>query len=181
MVPCTKSQLFEVPSTFLALIMVLAWWLGPFNRAKKVSGTSKSLDFVPGPFRILEMAPVSDFQGLFSNYPDTFTAQCHWYFYAQHYTLFRAVFWGFWCFRDPPPPYFWIVPGAVYVAGQCEWMGGEIVYLIITTFASQSWEEGGMQSIVNSQCSGLIEMGGVVVKWTEFCYAYYVLHSCIKS
>ena len=33
---------------------------------------------------------------------------------------------------------------------------------------------------MNSQCSGLIEMGGVVVKWTEFCYAYYVLHSCIK-
>jgi len=47
----------------------------PFNRAKKVSGTSKSLDFVPGPFRILEMAPISDFQGLISNYPATFTAQ----------------------------------------------------------------------------------------------------------
>ena len=48
------------------------------------------------------MAPVSDFQGLFSNYPATFTAQCHWYFYAPRYTLFRAVFLGFWCFRDPP-------------------------------------------------------------------------------
>ena len=23
-------------------------------------------------------------------------------------------------------------------------------------------------------------MGGVTVKWTEFCYACYVLHSCIK-
>ena len=48
---------FEVPSTFLALKMALAWRLVPFNRAKKVSGNSKSLDFVPGPFRILEMAP----------------------------------------------------------------------------------------------------------------------------
>jgi len=44
-------------TTFLALKMALAWWLVPFNRAKKVSGTSKSLDIVPGPFRILEMAP----------------------------------------------------------------------------------------------------------------------------
>jgi hypothetical protein len=31
--------------------------------AKKVSGPSKSLNFVPGPFRIPEMAPFSDFQG----------------------------------------------------------------------------------------------------------------------
>jgi len=49
--------------------------LVPLNRAKKVSGPSKSLDFVPGPFRILEMATVSDFQGSISNYPATFTAQ----------------------------------------------------------------------------------------------------------
>ncbi len=34
--------------------------------AKKVSGPSKGLDFVPGPFEILEMAPFSDFQGLIS-------------------------------------------------------------------------------------------------------------------
>ena len=49
--------------------------LVPFNRAKKVSGLSKSLYFVPGLFRILEMAPVSDFQGLVSKYPATFKAQ----------------------------------------------------------------------------------------------------------
>ena len=47
MVPCTKSRLFEVPSTFLALKMALAWRLVPFHRTKKVLGTSKSLDFVP--------------------------------------------------------------------------------------------------------------------------------------
>jgi hypothetical protein len=29
--------------------------------AKNVSGPSKSLDFVPGPFRILDMTPFSDF------------------------------------------------------------------------------------------------------------------------
>ena len=43
----------------------------PFNRTKNVSGTSKSLDFVPGLFRILEMAPFSDFQGLISQPPVT--------------------------------------------------------------------------------------------------------------
>ena len=32
--------------------------------AKKVSGPSKSLDFVPGQFRNLEVAPLSDFRGL---------------------------------------------------------------------------------------------------------------------
>jgi hypothetical protein len=47
----------------------------PIKRAKKVSGTSTSLDFVPGPFRILEMAPKSDFEGLISKHPATFTAQ----------------------------------------------------------------------------------------------------------
>ncbi len=31
--------------------------------AKKVSGPSKSLDFVPGPFRILELDPFSDLAG----------------------------------------------------------------------------------------------------------------------
>jgi len=30
-----------------------------------------------GPFRILEMAPFSDFQGLISKHPATFTAQGH--------------------------------------------------------------------------------------------------------
>ena len=39
-------------------------------------GASKSLDFVLGP-RILEMAPFSDFQGLISIHPATFTAQGH--------------------------------------------------------------------------------------------------------
>ncbi len=34
--------------------------------AKKVLGPLKSLDFVLGPFRIIEMAPFSDFQGLIS-------------------------------------------------------------------------------------------------------------------
>jgi hypothetical protein len=33
------------------------------SEAKKVSGPSKSLDFVPGPFRILELAPFSDLAG----------------------------------------------------------------------------------------------------------------------
>ncbi len=33
------------------------------NAAKK-SDPSKSLDFVPGPFKILKIAPFSDFQGL---------------------------------------------------------------------------------------------------------------------
>ena len=37
----------------------------------------KSLDFVPGPFRMLEMAPFSDFQGLISQTTATFTAQVH--------------------------------------------------------------------------------------------------------
>jgi len=32
--------------------------------AKKISGPSKSLDFVPGPFRILKPAPFSDLAGL---------------------------------------------------------------------------------------------------------------------
>jgi len=32
---------------------------------KKVSGPSKSLDFVPGPFRILDMAPYCDFQRVY--------------------------------------------------------------------------------------------------------------------
>ncbi len=45
--------------------------------AKKVSGPSKSLDFVPEPFRILEMTPFSDFQGLITYCPATFTAQGH--------------------------------------------------------------------------------------------------------
>ena len=34
--------------------------------------------------------------------------------------------------------------------------------------------------VVNLQCSALIEMGVVVVKWSEFCYVGYVRHSCIK-
>ncbi len=34
-----------------------------FYGAKKVSSPSKSLDFVPGPFRILELAPFSDLVG----------------------------------------------------------------------------------------------------------------------
>jgi len=68
-----------------------------------------------------------------------------------------------------------------------------MVYLIITTFEARAERRGGgaehceftmlwvdsTPPIVNSQCSGLIEMGGVVIKWTEFCYAYYVLYSCI--
>ncbi len=33
---------------------------------KKVSDPFKSLNFLPGPFRILEMAPFIDFQGLIS-------------------------------------------------------------------------------------------------------------------
>ena len=49
--------------------------LVPFNGPKKSRGPSKSLDFVPGPFRILEMVPFSDFQGLISQCPATFTAQ----------------------------------------------------------------------------------------------------------
>ena len=49
MVPCTKSWLFEGPSTFLA-----PW-------------------FVPGPFRILELAPFRDLAGLESTTP------CHIY------------------------------------------------------------------------------------------------------
>ena len=40
-------------------------------------GHLKSLDFVLGPFRILDMAPFSDFQGLISQCPATFTAQLH--------------------------------------------------------------------------------------------------------
>ena len=95
--------------------------------------------------------------------------------------------------------------------------GGELSYLILTIFASQSWEEGGgapglggggdfqdslcvcvsisinaehcklttlrfesKRRVVNLQCSALIEMGVVVVKWSEFCYVGYVRHSCIK-
>ena len=34
--------------------------------------------------------------------------------------------------------------------------------------------------VVNLQCSALIEMCGVVVKWTEFCYVGYIRHSCIN-
>jgi len=34
--------------------------------------------------------------------------------------------------------------------------------------------------VVNLQCSALIEMGVVVVKWSEFCYLSNVHHSCIK-
>ena len=48
------------------------------------------------------MAPFSDFQGLFSQCPATFSAQCHWYFYATRDSFFGPFF-GFWCFRDPPP------------------------------------------------------------------------------
>jgi len=35
--------------------------------------------------------------------------------------------------------------------------------------------------VVNLQCSALIEMGVVVVKWSKFCFVGYVCHSCIKS
>ena len=35
--------------------------------------------------------------------------------------------------------------------------------------------------VVNLQCSALIEMGVVVVKWSEFCYVGYVRHSCITT
>jgi len=45
--------------------------------AKKVSGPSKSLDFVVGPFRTLEMAPFCDFLGLISQPHAKFTAQVH--------------------------------------------------------------------------------------------------------
>jgi len=41
----------------------------PFNRAKKVSGTSKSLDFVPGPFRILKWHQLVIFKGWFPTIP----------------------------------------------------------------------------------------------------------------
>jgi hypothetical protein len=67
----TKWGHFKDSSTFLAP----KWpslMLMPFKRPKKsrasqkVSGLSKSLDFVPGPFKILEMAPFCDFQGLIS-------------------------------------------------------------------------------------------------------------------
>ena len=79
------------------------------------------------------------------------------------------------------------------------WGGGELSYLILTIFASQSWEEGGGAPFLGGggdvsfcfgaylcvcvylQCSGLIEMGVVVVKWSEFCYVGYVRHSCIKN
>ena len=64
----TRPQLFWPPK-WPSLLLV------PFNRAKKVSWPSQGLDFVPGPFSILEMAPASDFQGLISNYPVTFTTQ----------------------------------------------------------------------------------------------------------
>jgi hypothetical protein len=37
----------------------------PFKGPNKVLGPSQSLDFVPGPFRILEMAPFSDFQRVY--------------------------------------------------------------------------------------------------------------------
>jgi len=58
MVPAQNRDFLRCPRLF-----------GPKN------GTSRqSLKFVPGPFGILEMAPVSDFQGLISNYPATFTA-----------------------------------------------------------------------------------------------------------
>jgi hypothetical protein len=43
--------------------------LVPFNGPKKSRGPSKSLDFLPVPF--------SDFQGLISLFPDTFTAEGH--------------------------------------------------------------------------------------------------------
>ncbi len=47
------------PKMALAVACAISW-------AKKVSGPSKSLDFMSGPFRILEIAPFSDFQGLIS-------------------------------------------------------------------------------------------------------------------
>ena len=72
--PGTKSRLLKGPETFFGPLNGTSDSEGHFG-AKKVEGTSKSQDFVPGPFRILEMAPVSDFQGLISNYPATFTAQ----------------------------------------------------------------------------------------------------------
>jgi hypothetical protein len=43
----------------LAVARAIEW-------AKIILGPSTSLDFVPEPFRILEMAPFSDFQGLIS-------------------------------------------------------------------------------------------------------------------
>ena len=58
------------------------------------------------------MAPFSDFQGLFSQCPATFSAQLHWYFYATCSTLFWGLFLVFGVSETPPPPpYIWIVPG----------------------------------------------------------------------
>ncbi len=44
---------------------------------KSLRPLEKSRFFAQGPFRILEMAPFSDFQGLISQCPSTFTAQVH--------------------------------------------------------------------------------------------------------
>ena len=44
---------------------------------KKSRAPQKVSILCKGPFRILEMAPFSDFQGLISKYPATFTAQWH--------------------------------------------------------------------------------------------------------
>ena len=54
---------------------------GPFLGPKKSRAPQKVEILCKGPFRILEMAPVSDFQGLFSHCPATFSAQLHWYFW----------------------------------------------------------------------------------------------------
>ena len=75
----------------------------PFLGPKKSRAPQKVKILCKGPFRILEMAPVSDFQGLFSHCPATFPAQLHWYFYATRYTLFWGLVFGFWCFWEPPP------------------------------------------------------------------------------
>ena len=47
-------------------------------------GPSKSLDFVPGPFWILQMAPFSDFKGWFHNAPPNIQHRC---INSYHYLL----------------------------------------------------------------------------------------------
>ena len=94
------------------------------------------------------------FKGLFSNYPATFTAQCHWYFYALRYNLFELFFWVFGVSETPPHPIFELNWEPYMLLASVNGWGGEIVYLIITTFASQRTVKGGGGGLIHVPLEG---------------------------
>ncbi len=64
--PCKKWCLKFQTSLQVVIIFKITVCRSCHLMGQKVSGPSKSLDFVPGPFRILEMAQFCDFQALVS-------------------------------------------------------------------------------------------------------------------